>query len=111
TQSGTSQASAHASASAALLLDADPDLTPADIRQLLRLTGVTVQDDRNGMVFPRIDILAAINLATGLNLQDQNNSSGTFCSLGGNVKPLQFVVIVLTYFLPLLFIVFRRYTK
>jgi subtilisin family serine protease len=59
TQSGTSQACAHASASAALLLEADSNLTHDDIRQVLRDTGVGVQDDRNGIFFPRINVLAA----------------------------------------------------
>ncbi|NIS10093.1 MAG: S8 family serine peptidase [Candidatus Dadabacteria bacterium] len=109
TQSGTSQASAHASAAAALLLEADSDLSQSDIRQVLRNTGATVQDNRNGLVFPRIDILAAINFITGLNIVDQNNSPTSLCSVGGKVTPLQFTAIMLIYLVPVLFIVIRRY--
>jgi len=111
TQSGTSQACAHASASAALLLEADPNLTHDEIRQVLRDTGVGVQDDRNGIFFPRINVLGAINFITGLNIADKNNSATSLCAIGGNVTPQQFIVVMIIYFVPILFIVFRKYNK
>ena len=111
TQSGTSQACAHASASAALLLEANPNLTHDEIRQVLRDTGVGVQDDRNGIFFPRINVLAAINFITGLNIADKNNLATSLCAIGGNVTPQQFIVVMIIYFVPILFIVFRKYNK
>jgi len=56
---GTSQASPHAAAAAAVLLEADPALTPARIEATLKRTGVGVRDPKNGLTFPRIDLLAA----------------------------------------------------
>ncbi len=108
-QSGTSQSSAHAAATAALMLEADPDLTPSDIREILKDTGVIIQDPRNGLFFPRIDVLAAINFITGLNITNSNNPPSSLCAIGGNVSPLQFLAIILIYFIPVSFIVFRRY--
>ncbi len=61
TFSGTSQAAAHASGSAAVLLDADPTLSPDGIQGALEASGVVVTDTRNGLSFPRIDLLAALN--------------------------------------------------
>ena len=111
TQSGTSQACAHASASAALLLEADPNLTHDEIREILRDTGVGVQDSRNGIFFPRINMLAALNFVTGLNIGDANNSPGSLCAVGGSVTPQQFLVVMIIYLIPILFIVFRKYLK
>jgi hypothetical protein len=57
---GTSQASPVAAGCAADLLQAFPDLTPDDIENVLENTGVLVTDSTNGLVFPRVDCLAAI---------------------------------------------------
>jgi len=57
--SGTSMATPHAVGVAALLWNADPNLTPAEIEGYLRKTGFPVSDSRNGLTFPRIDALAA----------------------------------------------------
>jgi len=62
---GTSQASPHAAACAADLLQADPSLTPDDIETALKLTGIPVTDPKNALIFPRIDCLAALD-ALGL---------------------------------------------
>lgn len=105
---GTSQACAHASASAALLLDADPTLTPDEIKQTLIDTGVLVIDERNGMAFPRINALAAFNFVTGMNIQDSGSGSTSLCSIGGKVSYMQFIVIILIYMIPLLFILIRK---
>jgi subtilisin family serine protease len=62
---GTSQASPHAAGCAADILEADPGLTPDEIEAALKLTGVSVTDAKNGLTFPRIDCLGAID-ALGL---------------------------------------------
>lgn len=58
---GTSQASPLAAACAALLLESDPTLTPADIEAVLEATGVPVTDLTNGLSFPRLDCRAAFD--------------------------------------------------
>nr|BAL57564.1 peptidase S8/S53 [uncultured Chloroflexota bacterium] len=60
-QSGTSMSTAQASAVAALMLQANPDLTPSEIETILKNTGVPVTDHRTGRVTPRIDALAAVS--------------------------------------------------
>ena len=57
--SGTSMATPHAAGVAALLWNAEPDLTPGEVEGYLRKTGFAVTDGRNGLTFPRIDALAA----------------------------------------------------
>lgn len=59
--SGTSQASPHAAALACLLREIDPSITPRRILRLIQATGVPIADARTGLVFPRIDALAAVN--------------------------------------------------
>jgi len=57
TLQGTSQASPHAAGAAAVLLEANPELTPDEIKSILKNTGKQVTDTRNGLSFPRIDLL------------------------------------------------------
>lgn len=57
---GTSQASPLATACAALLLEADPTLTPAEIEEALEASPTLVTDATNGLMFPRLDCLAAL---------------------------------------------------
>ncbi len=59
-KSGTSMASPHAAAVAALMLQAYPTLTPAEIETALKRTGAPITDRRTGRVTPRIDALAAV---------------------------------------------------
>ncbi len=59
---GTSAAAPAVAGAAALLRQARPGLTPSSLASLLRATGKPVADDRNGVLTPRIDILAAIDL-------------------------------------------------
>jgi subtilisin family serine protease len=62
---GTSFASPAAAACAADLLQADPSLTPAAIETALKATDVRVVAPGNGLSFPRLDCLAALqSLAT-----------------------------------------------
>jgi len=58
---GTSQATPMAAGVAALMLEANPALTPAKIRTVLKDTGKPILDTRNNLTFPRIDALAAVN--------------------------------------------------
>jgi subtilisin family serine protease len=59
---GTSHASPHAAAVAALMLQANPNLSVAEIEGILKETGVPVTDSRNDRIriTPRIDALAAV---------------------------------------------------
>lgn len=59
---GTSMAVAHATAAAALLLQANRALTPDQIEGTLKESGTPLTDPRNGWVVPRIDALAAVSL-------------------------------------------------
>ena len=58
---GTSQACPVAAATAALLLQAHPGLSPDQIEAALKNTGVTVTDPKNGLQFRRIDAKAAVD--------------------------------------------------
>jgi len=58
---GTSQAAPHASAVAALMLEVDPALTPADIARILKATGrPTVDPKAPGRTTPFLDARAAV---------------------------------------------------
>ena len=64
-RSGTSMSTPHASAVAALMLQAQPRLTPPEIETILKETGLPVTDPRNGRVTPRVDAYAAVQRAMG----------------------------------------------
>jgi subtilisin family serine protease len=57
---GTSQASPTAAGIAALLLQARPGLTPSQIETYLKSTGTQVTDPKNGLQFPLINALSAV---------------------------------------------------
>jgi subtilisin family serine protease len=57
---GTSQASPHCAAAAAVLLEIQPLLKPSEIESILKATGKPIFDSRNGVTTPRIDLLAAV---------------------------------------------------
>jgi len=57
---GTSQASPHAAGTAALMLQAQPTLSPDQLLLTLAATGRPITDWRNHRVTPRIDALAAV---------------------------------------------------
>jgi len=57
---GTSQASPVAAACAALMLEADPSLTPSQIEAALEASPVIVTDATNGLSFPRVDCADAV---------------------------------------------------
>jgi hypothetical protein len=58
-------ATAHATGVAALMLQAKPNLTPAEIETALAETGIPLTDARNGRITPRLDALAATLSITG----------------------------------------------
>jgi subtilisin family serine protease len=62
-KNGTSHASPHAAAVTALMLQANPNLTAAEIETILKETGVPITDGRNGRITPLIDALAAVTRA------------------------------------------------
>lgn len=57
---GTSMASPTAAGTAALMLQAQTTLTPAEIESILKTTGVSITDTRNGLSFPRIRVVNAL---------------------------------------------------
>ncbi len=57
---GTSFATPHAAGIAALVRQMDPSLDADALEALLSDTGKRVQDDRTGLEFPRLDVLAAV---------------------------------------------------
>lgn len=57
---GTSAASPYAAAQAALLLEADPTLSPEQVRALLGSHGPLVTNPANGLVFRRSDVADAL---------------------------------------------------
>lgn len=74
---GTSQASPHAAACAALLRETDPSLSPAEIELAMEASSISVTDTTNGLSFPRLDCLEALAQATGLIFAD-GFGSGNF---------------------------------
>ena len=61
---GTSFAAPHATACAALLKQARPGIGAAAMENAFKATGVPITDPKNGLTFPRIDCLAAIQVTS-----------------------------------------------
>jgi hypothetical protein len=61
TLTGTSMATAHATGAAALLLALNPGLGADQLEAILEERGVRVLDTRNGLTFPRLNALSAMN--------------------------------------------------
>jgi subtilisin-like proprotein convertase family protein len=74
---GTSASAPAASGAAALMHEAHPELTPSGIASLLKTTGRTLTDPRNGISTPRIDTLAGAELI-----------GGAFAAYGGDSVPV-----------------------
>ena len=89
TYSGTSMATPHVVGAWAVLKQQNPNITVTDALSKLTTTGVQITDSRNGIVKPRIQIDAALNVAsnapptlsysqeTGYGSSGVNPSSGT----------------------------------
>lgn len=60
---GTSMATPHATGTAALLLAFAPTLSADELEGILKSTGMPIRDGRNGLVYPRLNTLAALNAA------------------------------------------------
>ncbi len=74
---GTSQASPHAAACAALLQQADPTLTPDAIVAALKASPTMVTDTTNGLTFPRLDCQDALDQTSGSIFADDFESGDT----------------------------------
>jgi subtilisin family serine protease len=60
TRSGTSMATPHAAAVAALLLQRNSARSPDSVKEILKSTGKPIFDSRIGLSFPRIDAVSAL---------------------------------------------------
>ena len=76
---GTSQASPHAAAIAALMLEQDPLLSPDDVERILVSTGVPKTDPKNGRVTPLVNAVAAV--AQARETQCARRAKGAVCEL------------------------------
>ena len=61
TYSGTSQATPHAAASAAVIFAMRPNLTVDEMESTLKSAGRPIVDARNGVTTPRVDLWAALD--------------------------------------------------
>ena len=91
---GTSQATAVASGLTALLLQVNPFLTPAGVELALESTGLPLTDPKNGLTFPLVNGLAAVQAVlpvapAGLTLTHPfTGSVGWPVTIGATVSPL-----------------------
>jgi subtilisin family serine protease len=94
---GTSASSPAAAGAVALLRQARPDLTPAGVVGVLRATGTPITDPRNGVVTPRINTLAAVQLsasnfavssAPATGIPDGTGSASATATISGFTRPI-----------------------
>ena len=95
--SGTSPATAAVSGAIVLLRQGRPDLSPVGLVGVLRSSGTPITDARNGVVTPRIDTLAAVQLAatsfavspsTAVDIPDGSGSATATATILGFTRPL-----------------------
>jgi MYXO-CTERM domain-containing protein len=77
---GTSQASPAAAGVAALMLECDPGLTPAEIKATMKQTGVPRIDPKNSLAFPSLRALDAVRAVCS---KPDAGAGGTGPGLGG----------------------------
>ncbi len=94
---GTSASAPAVAGAVALLRQARPDLTPAGVIGILRFTGKPIVDARNGVVTPRVDILAAVQLAASsfavssapaADIPDGSGSATATATISGFTRPV-----------------------
>lgn len=71
---GTSQAAPAAAGVAALMLECNPDLTPAEIKRAMVATGVSVVDAKNGLSFPSLRAYEAVREACKLGADEPSEA-------------------------------------
>lgn len=78
---GTSMSSPHVAGLAALILETDPSLTPAQVRQVIRDSAVDLGPPGfdTGYGFGRIDVISALKLVSGC-LTNADCDDGLFCN-------------------------------
>ena len=77
TMSGTSMATPHAAGVAALMVEANPDLTPDELKVIMKTAGKPILDSRNGRRFPRVDARIAVDSILGCDCSDPDAILGT----------------------------------
>ena len=94
---GTSASTPAVAGAVVLLRQARPDLTPAGVIGVLRSTGKPITDSRNGVVTPRVDTLAAVQLpassfgvssAPATDIPDGTGSASATASISGFTRPI-----------------------
>ena len=94
---GTSASTPAVAGAVVLLHQARPDLTPAGLVGVLRATGKPILDSRNGVVTPRIDTLAAVQLAASsfgissapaASIPDGTGSATATATISGFTRPI-----------------------
>jgi MYXO-CTERM domain-containing protein len=78
---GTSQAAPGVAGLAALMLECNPMLTPAEILDVLKMSGAPVMDPRSGMSYPLIRGLEAVDMACPMGMA---GSGGSAAGAGGS---------------------------
>jgi subtilisin family serine protease len=84
---GTSMASPASAGCAALLLEENATLTPAQIEARLKISPVSVTDPTNGLSFPRIDCFTPLGDTDGDGCKDEDEN-GPDEMFGGRRDPL-----------------------
>ncbi len=94
---GTSASTPAVAGAVVLLRQARPDLTPAGVIGVLRATGKPITDPRNGVVTPRVDTLAAVQLAASnfavssapaTDIPDGAGSASVTATISGFTRPI-----------------------
>jgi subtilisin family serine protease len=76
TYSGTSQASPVAAGVAALMLQCNPMLAPAEVEQIMKDTGVPVRHGKSGRMFPSLRAFEAVRLACEMASEGGDRTTG-----------------------------------